>query len=118
MRCQAAPNPSLKHPATPWYSKTLGAFDVAYALSPIDLIPDFLPILGYVDDLILLPVLVWATVRLLPTEVLAECRTTAEEWMASAARKPRSLAGAVAVVAVWLLATALIGAWAITYLNL
>jgi len=107
-----------KHPATPWYAKALGAFVVAYALSPLDLIPDFIPILGYVDDVILLPVLVWITVRLLPTEVLEECRTKAEEWMASSARKPRSLVGAVAVVSFWLLTTVLLGAWAITYFNM
>lgn len=55
-----------KHPRTPWYAKALGLFVVAYALSPIDLIPDFIPVLGYVDDLILLPILIWLTVKLLP----------------------------------------------------
>ena len=62
------------HPATPWYAKALGAFVVAYALSPIDLIPDFIPLLGYIDDVILLPVLIWLTVRLLPQEVLTASR--------------------------------------------
>ena len=52
-----------KHPRTPWYAKALGLFVVAYALSPIDLIPDFIPVLGYVDDVILLPVLIWLTVK-------------------------------------------------------
>ena len=52
-----------QHPRTPWYAKALGLFVVAYALSPIDLIPDFIPVLGYVDDVILLPVLIWLTVK-------------------------------------------------------
>ena len=52
-----------KHPRTPGYAKALGLFVVAYALSPIDLIPDFIPVLGYVDDVILLPVLIWLTVK-------------------------------------------------------
>lgn len=70
-----------KHPGTPWYAKALGLFVVAYALSPIDLIPDFIPVLGYVDDVILLPVLIWLTVKLLPSDVLAQCRIQADEWM-------------------------------------
>lgn len=65
-----------KHPRTPWYAKALGLFVVAYALSPIDLIPDFIPVLGYLDDVILLPVLIWVTVKLLPSEVLTQCRAS------------------------------------------
>lgn len=92
------------HPRTPWAAKALGVFVVAYALSPIDLIPDFIPVLGYLDDVILLPVLIWCTVRLLPPDVLAECRQQAEAWMAADQARPRSMAGVVLVVAVWLLA--------------
>lgn len=91
-----------KNPRTPWYAKALGVFVVAYALSPIDLIPDFIPVLGYVDDVMLLPALIWLTVRLLPPEVLAECRSQAEEWMQTKGSKPSSRAGALLVVAVWL----------------
>lgn len=90
------------HPDTPWHAKALGAFVVAYALSPIDLIPDFIPILGYVDDVILLPALIWLTVRLLPPHVLAESRLKAEQWMADENARPRSLAGALAIGAIWL----------------
>ncbi len=90
------------HPDTPWHAKALGAFVVAYALSPIDLIPDFIPILGYVDDVILLPALIWLTVRLLPPHVLAESRLKAEKWMADENARPRSLAGALAIGAIWL----------------
>ena len=59
-----------KHPKTPWYAKALGLFVVAYALSPIDLIPDFIPVLGYVDDVLLLTGLIWLTVQLLLPDVL------------------------------------------------
>lgn len=91
-----------KHPRTPWHAKALGIFVVAYALSPIDLIPDFIPVLGYLDDVILLPVLIWLTVRLLPPDVLAECRAQAEQWMKESRSRPRSRAGAVAIVVLWL----------------
>lgn len=82
--------------------KTLGAFVVAYALSPIDLIPDFIPVLDYVDDVLLLPALIWLTVRLLPPAVLADSRQQAEAWMQAQGRKPRSRAGVALVVGVWL----------------
>ena len=90
------------HPATPWYAKAMGVFVVAYALSPIDLIPDFIPVLGYLDDVILLPVLIWLAVRLLPPQVLHVSRQKAEQQMLEQSAKPRSLAGAVAIVAIWL----------------
>ncbi len=91
-----------KHPGTPWYAKALGVFVVAYALSPIDLIPDFIPVLGYVDDMLLLPTLIWLTVRLLPAEVLAECRGQADAWMQANGAKPRSRFGMVLIALVWL----------------
>ncbi|GAA0748344.1 DUF1232 domain-containing protein [Ideonella azotifigens] len=91
-----------KHPRTPWYAKALGVFVVAYALSPIDLIPDFIPVLGYLDDVLLLPGLIWLTIRLLPPEVLAECRAQADAWMQANGRKPNCRAGVVLVVALWL----------------
>ena len=75
---------------------------VAYALSPIDLIPDFIPVLGYVDDVLLLPALVWLTVRLLPSDVLADSRKQADAWMQAQGRKPQSRAGIALVVGVWL----------------
>jgi uncharacterized membrane protein YkvA (DUF1232 family) len=71
-----------KTPDTPWHAKALGLLVVAYALSPIDLIPDFIPVLGYVDDILLLPTLIWLTVKLLPQSVLADCRIQADAWMA------------------------------------
>lgn len=69
---------ALKRKETPWTVKALAALTIGYALSPIDLIPDFIPVLGYLDDLILLPALVALTIRLIPAEVLASCRAEAE----------------------------------------
>jgi len=102
---------ALSHPATPWYAKAMGALVVAYALSPIDLIPDFIPVLGHVDDVILLPALIWLTVRLLPEPVLAESRQRAEQWMAQQHAKPRSLAGGVVIVLTWLAVAVLLSLW-------
>ena len=81
---------ALRDPRTPWAARALGWFVVAYALSPIDLIPDFIPVLGYLDDVILLPGLIWLAIRLLPAQVLADCREEAAHWMAARKAKPRS----------------------------
>ena len=91
-----------KHPGTPWYAKALGLFVVAYALSPIDLIPDFILVLGYVDDILLLPALIWLTVKLLPELVLAECRVQADAWMTEKGSKPSSRAGAIMIILLWI----------------
>ena len=93
---------AYRHPLTPWPVKALCAFVVAYALSPIDLIPDFIPILGYLDDAILLPGLIWLAVRMLPPSVLAESRVRADAWMAVEGKKPRSYVGAALIVFAWL----------------
>ena len=100
-----------KHPRTLGYAKALGLFVVAYALSPIDLIPDFIPVLGYVDDVLLLPGLIWLTLRLLPPDVLADCRGQADAWMQTQGAKPRSMAGAVLEVALWLLVGIALWVW-------
>lgn len=100
-----------RDPETPWYAKAMGAFVVAYALSPIDLIPDFIPVLGYLDDVLLLPVLIWLTLRMLPPPVLERSRARADAWLRSAAQKPRSLAGAFVIVAGWLLAVGAVTIW-------
>ena len=100
-----------KHHRTPWYAKALGAFVVAYALSPIDLIPDFIPVLGYLDDVILLPALIWVTVRMLPADVLAESRARADAWMAASTSKPRSIAGAIGIVVIWLVVGVVLSMW-------
>lgn len=105
-----------RHPRTPWYAKAIGAFVVAYALSPIDLIPDFVPVLGYLDDVILLPALIWLAVRMLPAEVLHDAREQGEAWLARSEAKPRSLVGAVAVVVVWTIVVVVVAAriWSAT----
>jgi uncharacterized membrane protein YkvA (DUF1232 family) len=93
---------AVRDPRTPWTVKALCAFVVAYALSPVDLIPDFIPVLGYVDDALLLPGLIWLAVRLLPPEVLVDSRTRAEEWLANEGERPTSKVGAAVIVAIWL----------------
>ena len=100
-----------KHPATPWYAKALGLFVVAYALSPIDLIPDFIPVLGYVDDILLLPGLIWLTIRLLPADVLVDCRNQADEWMRTQGSKPSSRLGAILIVLLWIGFATVIWLW-------
>jgi len=69
---------AYRHPQTPWYAKVGAALVVGYALSPIDLIPDFIPVLGYLDDLILLPLGVMVVIKMIPEPVLAECRQNAQ----------------------------------------
>jgi uncharacterized membrane protein YkvA (DUF1232 family) len=104
---------AYKHADMPLVPKLLCMLVVAYALSPIDLIPDFIPVLGYLDDVILLPCLIWIAVRLTPPAVLAESRVKATEWIAREGRKPRSNWGILFVALVWILAC-----WAIwKYLN-
>lgn len=100
-----------KHPRTPWYARALGIFVVAYALSPIDLIPDFIPVLGYVDDVLLLPALIWLAIQLLPKDVLQACRQEADRWMETQGAKPRSRWGAVLVVGIWVALGAAVGVW-------
>ena len=86
-----------RDPRTPWYAKAAIAGVLAYALSPIDLIPDFIPVLGYLDDLVLLPAGVWVALRLIPPAVMAESRARAEE----AVRLPASKAGLIVVLGLW-----------------
>jgi len=101
------------HPRTPLLAKALAVGLVGYALSPIDLIPDFIPVLGYLDDLIIVPLGVWMVFKLVPADVIAECRAEAdlrvEEWRAA----PRSRLAAAVIVCVWLAAPALLSwlAW-------
>jgi uncharacterized membrane protein YkvA (DUF1232 family) len=91
---------AARHPLTPWYAKWIAAITVAYALSPIDLIPDFVPVLGYLDDLVLVPLGIALAIRLIPAEVLAECRARADEE-APRERKP-GYAAAMMIILIWL----------------
>jgi uncharacterized membrane protein YkvA (DUF1232 family) len=102
---------AYRDPRTPWVVKALCAFVVAYALSPIDLIPDFIPVLGYVDDVLLLPGLIWLAVRLLPEPVVADSRDRAEDWLEKQGSKPTSRVGAVLIVVIWLAMAAAAWMW-------
>ncbi len=88
---------------TPWYAKLIVAGCVAYALTPVDLIPDFIPVIGLIDDLIFIPIALALAVRFIPERVLADCRGRATEI---AARKPNWKAGAV-IIAIWIVLAAL-----------
>jgi uncharacterized membrane protein YkvA (DUF1232 family) len=89
---------AMRDPRVPWYAKALGAVVVGYALSPIDLIPDFIPVLGLLDDLVLVPLGVLAIMSLVPRDVLADCRVRARTWT----ELPRSRVAAVVIVALWI----------------
>jgi uncharacterized membrane protein YkvA (DUF1232 family) len=93
-----------QHPGTPTAAKVFALFVAAYALSPIDLIPDFIPVLGYLDEIVLLPILIWFCLKLVPEPVLAHCRTQARERLRVMASQPKSYTGALIVVGVWVLA--------------
>ena len=97
---------ALRKKETPILAKILAAIIVVYALSPIDLIPDFIPILGYLDDIILLPGLIALTIRLIPPELLAECRILSEGLWAGG--KPKKWYYALPIVIIWLLLVFLI----------
>ena len=90
---------ALRDPRTPWYAKAFGALVVAYALSPLDLIPDFVPVLGYLDDVILLPLGIWLTIRMIPLAVLDESRARAEIELRG--RRPTNWAAAVVIILLW-----------------
>lgn len=90
-----------KDPRVPWYAKLLAACVVGYALSPIDLIPDPIPILGYLDDLILIPIGVALVIKMIPPEVLAECREKA--WAHANQKKPKNWFVAAIIIGIWVL---------------
>ena len=98
---------AARHPDVPWYAKAVAAATVAYALSPIDLIPDFVPVLGYLDDLVIVPAGILLAIRLIPPDTLAELRNHAE----TAGRLPRSRAGLAAIAVIWLVTAAALLSW-------
>ena len=91
---------ALKDKKTPWYAKLFAALTVMYALSPIDLVPDFIPVLGYLDDLIILPLLVALTVKFIPSDVFKEYRKLSQDMWQNG--KPKKWYYAIPVVLVWL----------------
>lgn len=94
-----------RDPRVPWHAKACALAVAAYALSPIDLIPDFIPVLGYLDDLVIVPLGIMLVIRLIPPGILAEHR----ELAAAAGKRPVSRAGAAAIVALWIAGVALTG---------
>jgi uncharacterized membrane protein YkvA (DUF1232 family) len=101
---------AARHPGTPWYAKLFLIAIVAYALSPIDLIPDFIPVLGLVDEIVLLPFAIVLAVKMVPAGVMSECRARASQHEQSDSRMGR--VGAVLVVLVWLGLAILAAIWA------
>ena len=104
-----------RHPRTPFVAKAIAVAVVAYAFSPIDLIPDFIPVIGLLDDLLLLPIGVWLVLKLVPADVMAECRGQATRWLEE--RNPRPRGGwattlvAALIVAFWLALAWLAWSW-------
>ena len=96
---------AYRDPRVPWHAKAFAALVVSYAFSPIDLIPDFIPILGYLDDLILVPAGIALALRMIPPEVMEEARLRSIEAMT--AGRPTNRFAAILVVIVWLLVAAI-----------
>jgi uncharacterized membrane protein YkvA (DUF1232 family) len=97
---------AARDPRLPWHVKLLALAVAGYALSPIDLIPDFIPVVGYLDDLVIVPLGVWLVVALVPAEIMVECRAKAD----AAASRPISRGGMVAIIVLWI-ATAVVSGW-------
>ena len=97
---------ALRDKRTPIIAKVIAALTVGYALSPVDLIPDFVPVLGYLDDVILLPALIARTIRLIPAEVFEQCRRDSENLWANG--KPKRWYYAIPIILIWMLVIGLI----------
>lgn len=97
---------ALKEKKTPWYAKVIAAVVVVYALSPIDLIPDFIPVLGYLDDIIILPALIAWCIKCIPKEVFADCRARSEGLWGEG--KPKKWYYAIPFVLIWVAVAAMI----------
>ena len=98
-----------RHPDTPWYAKLIAGATVAYAFSPIDLILDFVPVLGYLDDLIIVPLGAALAIRLIPPEVMVECRAQAAEEFKGG--KPVNRTAAAVIVLIWIALAAGLVVW-------
>ena len=92
-----------RHKDMPWLPRILALVVVGYFLSPIDLIPDFIPVLGYLDELVLLPLSIYFILKLVPEPVLTECRARAAAWAAGHHPTPRSIVAAVVIMILWML---------------
>ncbi|MGI5897447.1 MAG: YkvA family protein [Oscillospiraceae bacterium] len=92
---------AFRHPDTPLYAKLAAGVTIGYALSPVDLIPDFIPLLGYLDDLLILPLLLLLSVRLIPDGILSECRAAAKALWQNG--RPKHWYYGIPVFLIWLL---------------
>lgn len=99
---------AARDPRTPWFARVLAFAVAAYALSPIDLVPDFIPVLGYLDDLVIVPLGLMLVLRLTPREVLVASRIKAE----AAADRPVSRGMAAAIIGLWIIVAFVLGLWA------
>ena len=97
---------AARDPRVPWYAKAVAGAVAAYALSPIDLIPDFIPVLGYLDDLLIVPVGIWLAVRMIAPPLLAEFRAEA-----SSRERPVSRGAAIAIIVVWIAIAIAVALW-------
>ena len=98
-----------RDPRVPWYARAWALFVAGYAISPIDLIPDFIPLIGYLDDLVLIPFGLWVARRLIPAAVLGENRLKARELLQH--KRPRSLVAAAVIILIWLGVAAAVVLW-------
>jgi uncharacterized membrane protein YkvA (DUF1232 family) len=96
---------AYRHPKTPWYAKVFAALIVGYVFSPIDPIPDFIPVVGLLDEMVVVPIGVLLAAKMIPPAVLEECREKARE--VAEGEKPVSRVAAVVIVAVWVLCVAM-----------
>lgn len=102
---------AYRHPQMPLAAKIAAILIVAYAFSPIDLIPDFIPVLGFLDEVILLPAFIWLTLKLTPETVVVESRSAAQAWMEAHRPKPRNYIAAAVIIALWAGAAWLVWHW-------
>jgi uncharacterized membrane protein YkvA (DUF1232 family) len=100
---------AYRHPHTPWYAKAFAGLVIAYAFSPIDLVPDFIPVLGYLDDLILVPLGIALAVKMIPISVMVDCRAQAE--IGTGEGKQANWFSAVIIIMIWLTLTAVFILW-------
>lgn len=102
---------AYRNPLTPWHARVFAMLVIAYAFSPIDLIPDFIPVIGLLDDAILLPLGIWIALRLVPATVMAQSRLEAQAWLDAHITRPVNHAAAVLFVLLWVLLAWLLWRW-------
>lgn len=102
---------ACQDPRIPWYVKLLASCAIAYAFSPIDLIPDFIPVLGLLDDLILLPLAIMLILKLIPAHIMDECRHQAQNAIASGKKQPYTWLASIVIVGIWFMLGILLVVW-------